>query len=197
MKYLKMLGLTAVAAVALMAFASAASATTFEVTGVKQTSNITLHATLEEGTSAILKDEAGTTTDTCTTSTVHGTTTSFTAAGTGAIGGPITTLTFGNCSHTTDVIAPGSLSVSWIKGTTNGTVTSSNAEVTVRSTFFGVNATCKTGAGTDIGTLTGKASTAGKATMDINGTISCGILGNSSWTGSYWITSPHNLGVIE
>jgi len=195
MKYLKMLGLMVVAALALMAFASAASATTGASTGVKITKNFTIHATLEEGTSAILKDEAGTTTDTCTTSTVHGTTTTFTAAGTGAIGGPISTLTFGNCSHTTDVIAPGSLTVSRIAGTSNGTVTSSGAEVQVRSTFFGANATCKTGSGTDVGTLTGKAN--GQATMDINATISCGILGNTSLTGSGVVTSPEGVGVVE
>jgi hypothetical protein len=196
MKYLKMLGLSALAAMALSAIlASGASATTLEVTGVKKNEAVTIVATLEPNTSAILKDELGSTTDTCTESTVKGTTTKFTAAGVNPIHGNIETLTFDKCSHTTDVVANGSLSVSWIKGTTNGTVSSSNAEVTVRSTFFGITATCKTGAGTDIGTITGKAT--GNATMDINGTIDCGSLGNSAWTGSYWVTEPHNLGVVE
>jgi hypothetical protein len=66
-------------------------------------------------------------------------------------------------------------------------VKSSGAEVTVVSTFFGASATCKTGAGTTIGTLTGVS--AGDATMDINATINCGILGNSAWTGTYTVTS--------
>ncbi|HSS41584.1 MAG TPA: hypothetical protein VLK37_03435 [Solirubrobacterales bacterium] len=190
MKYLKMLGLAAVAAMALMAFAAgSASATTLATSGVAVNSSETIVATLASGTSALLKDSAGTTTDTCTTSEVKGKTTVFT----GTPSGPIETLTFGNCTHTTTVLAKGTLSVTNIAGTTNGTVSSANAEVTVVSTAFGISAVCKTGTGTDIGTLTGVKT--GKATMDINGKISCGILGSSTWTGTYTVTSPENLGV--
>jgi hypothetical protein len=194
MKYLKMLGLAAVSAMALMAVvgASAASATTLEVGGVAKTSAVEIVASLEPGTSALLKDSAGTTTDTCTTSEVKGKTSVFTGA---AVSGPISTLTFGNCTHTTTVLAKGSLSVTWISGTTNGTVNSIGAEVTVQSTAFGVSAICKTGTGTDIGTLTGVKT--GKATMDINGKINCGILGTATWTGAYVVTSPEGLGVIN
>src|SRR6187397_3425212 len=104
MKYLKMLGLAAVAAMALMAVtAGAASAATLEVGGVAQNSAVTLNATLASGTSALLKDSAGTTTDTCTTSEVKGKTSTFT----GTPAGAIETLTFGNCSHTTTVLAKG------------------------------------------------------------------------------------------
>jgi hypothetical protein len=204
MKYLKMLGLAAVAAMALTAFvASTASATTLEVKGVKQTGAVTIKATLEPGTSAVLKDELGSTTDTCTGSTVEGKTEeSETTKFTGAhVGGKISTLDFTGCSHTTDVLANGSLSVTWIKPVketdpkTNGTVSSANAEVRVQSTFFGISAICKTGAGTDIGTLTGKAS--GQATMDINATLDCGSLGKGFWTGLYLVTSPEGLGVVE
>jgi hypothetical protein len=189
MKYLKMLGLAAVAAMALMAIgASTASAvTTLEIGGVTQNKSVSITATLASGTSALLKDSAGSTTDTCTSSEVKGSTTAFDPPS-----GPISTLTFANCTHTTKVIAPGSLSVAWTSGT-NGTVTSSNAEVTVQSTAFGVSAICKTGGGTAIGTLTGVSS--GKATMDINGKISCGILGTATWTGTYTVTSPEGLGV--
>jgi hypothetical protein len=184
MKYLKMLGLAAVAAMALMAFAGSASATTLSTNGTKQNAAVELTATLKTGTSALLKDEAGTTTDTCTTSEVKGSTSgSFSAA---TVGGTVSSLTFKNCTHTTTVIAPGSLSVAWTSGT-NGSVKSSGAEVTVVSTFFGASATCKTGAGTTIGTLTGVS--AGDATMDISATINCGILGNSAWTGTYTVTS--------
>jgi hypothetical protein len=201
MKYLKMLGLAAVAAAALMAIVgvTAASATTLEIGGVKQTGAVTIGATLKPGTSATLVDEFGTTTDTCTESTVHGKTTTFTATGTNEIDGKVETLTFGKCSHTTTVINPGVLYVGWIKGTTNGTVTSAGAEVTVNSTFFGASAICKTGTGTDIGTLTGVKTTAEHATMDIDATknLNCGILGNSSWTGTYTVTTPTGLGVIE
>ena len=194
MKYLKMVGLSAFAVSALIVFAGAgtASATTLEVNGTTQSSNVTISASLEKGTSALLKDSLGTTTDTCTASTVHGTTTVFTGT---TVSGPIQSLTFSGCSHTTDVLAAGSLSIDRIENTTNGTVTSSGAEVQVKSTFFGITATCKTGAGTDIGTLTGKP-TGLQATMDINATIDCGSLGNSSWTGSYLVTSPSGLGVV-
>jgi hypothetical protein len=206
MKYLKILGLAAVAAMALMAVgAGSASATTLSVKGAKQTSSITIAASLKAGTTATLVDEFGSTTDTCNESTTHGTTTSpFTAAGNGEIDGnlsPLTNtpqgLTFSKCSHTTTVIKPGKLIIGWIKGTTNGTVTSAEAEVTVQSTVFGASAICKTGIGTDIGKITGVAS--GQATMDIEAinNLNCGILGNSSWTGTYVVTTPEGLGVEE
>jgi hypothetical protein len=195
MKYLKMLGLAAVAAMALMAVAGSASATTLEIGGVTQNKAVTITASLEAGTSALLKDEFGTTTDTCTVSHVHGATTLFTAPGTAEIHGNISELTFEKCTHTTKVIKPGKLYIGWEEGTTNGTVTSAEAEVTVQSTFFGASAICKTGAGTKIGTLTGVAS--GFATMDINGNINCGILGTASWTGAYVVTSPNGLGVEQ
>jgi hypothetical protein len=207
MKYLKMLGLAAVAAAALMAFVGAgtASATTLEVGGVAKNSAVTLEASLKSGTSALLKDEFGTTTDTCTVSEVEGTTenraspetTRFTGA---VVGGKINKLTFSSCTHTTTVIAPGSLHVTWISGTTNGTVSSVKAEVTVQSTFFGASAVCKTGEGTDIGTLTGATTATNPgvhATMDISAKINCGILGAASWTGTYTVTSPTHLGVVS
>ena len=190
MKYLKMLGLAAIAAMALMAVvgASAASATTLEIGGVTQNQQVTIEATLATGTSAILKDKNGTTNDTCTGSTVEGATTAFDPPS-----GPISALTFTGCSHTTDVISKGNLSVAWTSGT-NGTVSSNGAEVTVKSTVFGISAVCKTGVGTAIGTLTGVAS--GNATMHINATtLDCGALGTSSWTGTYTVTSPSGLGV--
>jgi hypothetical protein len=193
MKQLKILGLMAVAAMAVMAFAAAsASATTLSIGGVAKNEAITIKSSLKTGTSALLKDEFGTTTDTCTTSTVEGKTSTFTGT---AVGGPISSLTFSNCTHTTTVLANGSLSVASLAGTTNGTVSSSGAEVTVFSTFFGASATCRTGAGTDIGTLRGVKSTTEHATMEINAKIPCGILGNSSWTGTYTVTSPTGLGV--
>jgi hypothetical protein len=200
MKYLKMLGIAAVAAMALMAVvgATTASATTLENNGVALNKAVTIEASLKAGTSAVLKDEFGTTTDTCTGSKVEGTTenraepetTRFTGA---VVGGNLNTLTFESCTHHTTVIKPGSLHVAWTSGT-NGTLTSFGAEVTVVSTFFGATATCKTGAGTKIGTLTGVKE--GNATIDIGATINCGILGNSSWTGTYVTTAGAN-GVIN
>jgi hypothetical protein len=195
MKYLKMLGLAAVAAMALTAFAAGtASATTLEVGGVAQNKSVSIVATIKAGTSAILKDTNNATVDTCTESTVSGKTVSpFTSGNPGTIGGPVEALTFHGCSHTTDVIKPGSLTIEWTSGT-NGSVTSVGAEVTVQSTIFGASCIAKTGIGTKIGTLTGVAS--GHATMDINGVIPMGLCGDAVWTGTYTVTSPTGLGVV-
>jgi hypothetical protein len=198
MKYLKILGLAAVAAMALTAFAaSTASATTLEVKGVKQTGSTAISASLEPGTSALLQLTSGAFANTCTASSVTGaTTTPFTVAGSGAIKGTISALTFTKCTtETVKTDAAGTLTVEWIKGSpTNGTVRSQNAEVTVPSPLGALN--CKTGAGVDIGTLTGKAT--GQATMDINAVLNCGIFASSAtWTGSYVVTSPEGLGVVE
>jgi hypothetical protein len=192
MKYIKILGLAAVAAMALMAFAGSASATTLEKEGATQSGAVEINASIEPETSAILEDTNKLTQDTCLASTAVGTTTTTTGA---SVGGPISSLTFSECTHTTHVLANGNLSVSRIGSTTNGTVTSSGAEVTVKSTVFGVSIVCKTGAGVDIGTLTGTAS--GHATMDINAVVNCGsFVPTAKWTGSYIVTSPTGLGVV-
>jgi uncharacterized protein YpuA (DUF1002 family) len=192
MKHLKMFGLAAVAAMALMAVvgAGSASATTLYLDATPQNKAITINATLTAGSTAILKDEGGTTTDTCNVSQVSGTTASpFTGA---TVGGPVSTLSFSGCSHTTKVLKNGSLSID-----ASGNVVSKEAEVTVVSTAFGISAVCKTGAGTKVGTFNGTNDTTKHATITIDATnsLNCGILGNSSWTGSYTVTSPTGLNV--
>ena len=193
MKYLKMLGLAAIAAMALMAFVGAgtASATTLATKGVPENASVSIEATIKAGTSAILKDKNGTTTDTCTGSIVKGSTE---APYTGEkVGGTVSSLTWSGCTHTTHTLKPGTLSITWTKGT-EGSVTSAGAEVTVVSTVFGASAVCSTGAGNTIGTFKGVKE--GHATMEISTTtLNCGILGTSSWTGTYTVTSPTNLGV--
>lgn len=201
MKYLKMLGLAAVAAMALTALfgAGSASATTLykyttpsanDALGV----GTTIVATLEPGNSALLKDTLGGANDTCTSSEVHGTIETVTPAGNPA--GNISALTFGGCSHTTTVLAKGSLEIKNIAGTTNGTVISKNARVTVKSTIFGISCVAKTGEGTSIGTLTGAKSSTDHATMDINGLITLeNGCGDSTWTGAYTVTTPTGLTV--
>jgi hypothetical protein len=196
MKTLKRTFAMAVTALAIVAFpASFASATTLEVKGVKQNSAVAIKVSMQAGSSAVLTDEFGTTTDTCTETNNEGTTASpFTSAGKGAIGGPVLSMKIGGCSHTTTVLKPGRISISWISGT-NGTVTASESEITTQSTFFGASAVCKTGTGTDIGILTGKAS--GQSTIDVNGILNCGILGSAHWSSTYVVTSPEGLGVVE
>jgi hypothetical protein len=192
MKYLKMLGLAAVAAMALMAFAGPASATTLSIAGVKQTKAVAIEATINAGTSAVLKDTNNATVDTCTGSTVKGSSASpFTGA---TVTGAISSLTFTGCSHKTVVIKPGTLHITHTSGT-NGTVSSSGAEVTVESTIFGASCIAKTGIGTNIGTLTGATTATGHAAMAINGVIPMGLCGDAVWTGSYTVTSPTGLGV--
>jgi hypothetical protein len=194
---LKRIGLAALAAMALTAFAvSTASATTFEVKGVKQTGSVAISASLEPETSTLLQLTSGAFANTCTASSVAGaTTTPFTTTGSSQIKITISTLTFTKC--TTESIktdAPGTLTIEWIKGTTNGTVRSQNAEVTVPSPLGTLN--CKTSTGVDIGILTGKASS--EATMDVNAVLNCGIFASSAtWTGLYLDTTPAGLGVAE
>ena len=196
MKFTKILGLVAVAALALMALASTASAATLETSGVKQTGAVAINASLTG--SATLSSTAGAFQNTCGASTVSGTTTVFT----GTPSGPVSTLSFSKCTHETVVVdSKGSLSVTRIGETTNGTVFSTGADVTVPvpNGFGGtVTVTCTTN-NTDIGTLNGSATA---ATMTINAVLSCsGILPTAKWTGTYALKKNggkenHGIGVV-
>jgi len=196
MKYLKMLGLAAIAAMALMAFVGAgtASATTLALGGVTQNSSVTLEATLESGTSATLKTTSGSFVDTCTQSTVKGSTEKpFTGT---TVGGKVSILSFGNCTHGTTVVKNGTLSVEWAGGT-NGTVRSTGAEVEVESTTFGAVLPCTTSS-THLGTLKGVSSTTEHATLLVNAVVNCGFLApTANWEAAYTVTSPTGLGVHE
>jgi hypothetical protein len=185
----KALGLAAVAAMALAAFAaSTASATTLEVGGATQNQAVTISTSLETGTSTVWARTDGSLINTCTVSNAHGTTSVFTGQPTG----PLSTLTFQSCIRTVTVDQPGQLYVEHESGTTNGTVFSENTTLRIGSPFGHVH--CTTGAGTDIGTLTGVSS--GHATLHINAVLHCGfLLPSALWTGKYTITSPTGLGV--
>jgi hypothetical protein len=196
MKLSKILGVVAVAAMALMAFASTASATTLETKGVAVNAEETIHATLEAGTSALLADTGGFFANTCTESTMFGHTEKDS---TGDYTGPtvavqITTLTFNKCKEEPVVVdTPGTLTITHITGTTNGTVRSIGAKVTSPSPFGALTCTTAASPGTDVGTVTGVKE--GSATMDINAVLNCGFfLPSAKWQGSYSITTP-NLGV--
>jgi hypothetical protein len=152
-------------------------------------------ATLKTGSSLLLKDTGQSNNDTCTGSEIKG---KIESAGGEAStpSGKVSSITFSGCSHTTDVIANGSLEIKSIAGTTNGTVISKEAKVTVQSTVFGISCTANTGAGTTLGTLTG-AGAGEQATIDINGVISLGsFCGDSTLTGTYLVTGPTGL-VVE
>jgi hypothetical protein len=194
MKLTKMFGLVAVAALALMAFASTASATTLEIAGVKQTTDVTIEATLNG--SATLSDTTNSFANTCTKSTVEGNDSTSTT-GTN-VSGPISILSFSSCTHPTVVVhKPGTLSIDRIGETTNGTVRSSGAEVTVPATIGTslITVNCKTSE-TDLGTFTGVPKATEHATIHINAVLNCGFfLPSAKWVGTYTVTSPTGLGV--
>jgi hypothetical protein len=193
MKYIKMLGLAAVAAMALMAIVGAGTASATTLCKESKTSGdcaskfpagTTLEASVE--TSALLKTSGGTTIATCSNGTVSGKT-SNEGSTTETVKGNISSLTWSNCSTTVDTLANGSLEVHHIAGTNNGTVTSNGTEVTIN--FIGLSCIFKT-SNTDIGTLTGGA----PATFDISATIP-GISGgfcpaSGIWSGAYVFTNP-------
>jgi len=193
MKY-KSLALAVSMTLALMVFASTATATTLEIKGVKQTGAVTLHATLEKGTSFIESTTGGEVVNTCTEATLHGTTTApFSAT---RIGLPVTILTFGGCIQGPGAIhSAGYLEIEWISGTTNGTVFWKNLKVTTPSIFGSL--TCTTPAtGTHVGTLTGVAS--GRATLHFHAVLNCGFfLPSATWAGKFEFTSPEGLGVTS
>jgi hypothetical protein len=194
MNFLRKLGFVSLATLSIAAVggASSASATTFEINGKAANYAFEFTATLATGASFIIKDEFGTTTDTCSGSTIRGQTqTPYTA---GTVSGSLSSLSFASCNHTTHVLNRGSFYTYWTSGT-NGVFGSKEAEVTLLSTSFGASATCKTGTGSALGTITGF--NAGHASIHVNALINCGILGNASWTGTYTVTSPTGLGVVN
>ena len=183
MKQLKIIGLALVAAAAFMALAGNASAAptlTCPTAGTTCTGSIT--------TSAVetLTLKAGIATDTCTTSTVSGTLGSNTET---EASGSISTLDFGGCSLTTDVLSEGSLTI-----LPTGEVKSIGSEVTVSA--LGTSCVYGGGAspGTKLGTLTGgtTASLSVKAQLPkISGGFACS--NPAEWTGKYSVTSPDTL----
>lgn len=193
MKYVKMLGLAAIAAAALMAFAGPASATILtNGAGAQLGVGTVIHGNAE-GT-VTLHPPIGDIE--CGTSTVGGTIGNAGSAST-TVSGNLSTLTFGNCNATVTVLKKGSLEVHTKTASAdgNGTLTSNGAEVTV--VFAGFHCIFTT-SNTDIGTVTGSKTKA--ATLDIEATIprtggSSGVFCGSTaqWTGSYAVSSPATL----
>jgi hypothetical protein len=195
MKYVKMLGLLAVAAAAFMAFAATASATTVTSGGSTYTGEI--HATA--GTTTL----HGVATVTCHESTSSGTITTHSSTTTAH--GPISTLTFSNCTENNDVtvLSGGTLTAHTdpeSPSSKNATLTSTNAAILIHITSLGL--TCEfTTNETDVGTLTGSSTTGGHAVLMIDsvaiprtgGSFFCGSSGE--WTGTYTVTTPSNLDV--
>jgi hypothetical protein len=192
MKHLKMLGLFVMAAAALMAFAGSASAATFTApAGTEYTGSV--DASLESGTTALLK--AGFAEITCTSSTVKGTLTTNSET---EASGPLTStknangdpegIEFGGCgSATVTTLSVGSLKI--LKSNTE--VKAINSEVTTAvlgtSCVYGGSA-----AGTKLGTAS---NTASGVTLNITAQLerkSGGFLcaNPAEWTAKYLVTTP-------
>ena len=186
MKYVKILGLLAVAAAALMAFAGTASATTVATSTGGAAATPTIHAVNEGGHVKLANPIANIE---CA-STVEGKVESHGAGVTAK--GNLSKLEFTgytNSWHVT-VISLGSLEVHWTSGH-NGTLTSTGSKVD--TTRLGVTCVYQT-SNTAIGNVTGGAT----ATLTISASIPivaaessgrCGS-GNAAWSGSYVTTSP-------
>jgi hypothetical protein len=157
MKYVKMLGLAAVAAMALMAFAGAGTASADGVLCSTATNPCTspwavgtvIDFSLQSGTSAHLEDTSGNTLDTCKESTVKGKLTANPDAENTATG-ENTSIAWGNCSATTDTTQLGKLKVKAENDEGDG-ILIADAEIRVTINIFG---SCEYGVtkGTELGT---------------------------------------------
>jgi hypothetical protein len=191
---IKLLPLVSIAAAActMSIGASAASATTLEAEGVAQNKTVSVTITNTTSSTVLFKDTTGASVDTCTSSELFGASqTPFTAS---SVAIKLALMSFTGCTHTLHVLKPGKLSVTWTSGT-NGTLVSSEAEMTIFSTALGVSVVCKTGAGTAIGTITGTKTS--QAVFDLAAVTECGMLGSVAWGGSYRVTTPEGLGVVN
>jgi hypothetical protein len=190
MKHLKMIATVAMAAMAVaLVGAGSASATTLEVGGVTKNEAVTIVGSLQKETRLVLARTDGSLANECAVFAIEGTAVSpFTGtevAGTGK------TLAFGECTRPVTAHQTGTLIGKHITGTTNATMSSAGAEVTVGSPFGTLN--CKTGAGVDIGVLTGTAT--GHATLHINAVLNCGFLvPSATMKGTATVTSPTGVG---
>jgi hypothetical protein len=185
MKYVKILGLAAMALAALMALAGTASAST--VTSPKGTTYTSTIKAVNEGNVTLTSVFGGFGAVTCTASTVEGKVEQHGGALTA--GGKISSLTFTGCSGgepTSPVATRGKLEIH-----APNTLTSQGAEVIIHKTLFGT-CTFNTNTATSLGTLTDTSVTGGNATLDIKATIASPC-GNGTWEGAYKVTTPATL----
>jgi hypothetical protein len=198
MKYLKMLGLAAVAATALMAFVGAGTAMAEKAVVCSTVTNpctskwaigTVLDWSLKPGTSARLTDTSGNTLDTCTISTVKGRLTEN-PNGTGTATGENEKIDWGNCTVTTDTDKLGKLKIKGIPGTNNGTLYA-DAEIMVTISIFGTVCGYGVETGAHIGTVFGGVSptfTANAVAKRLFGNFLCPE--TTRWNAEYVLTEP-------
>ena len=207
MKYVKMLGLAAIAAAALMAFvgASTASATVLcKTPGTGTPTGTTCPASwaypagtkITAENSGVVKLDTTFKTVECNKSTLSGETSNEGSA-TETVTGPEAgaSLTFTECNCTVNVLKPGTLETHWISGSHNGTLTGNNSEVTVScSTIFGNVHCIYVTENDDLGELTGGAPAIFHSKATISRKPTNGLCSEeSTWTATYTITSPNPL----
>ena len=202
MKYVKTLGLAAVAATALMAILGVGSASATTLTGEGGGilgKGSTIHATLESGVNS--KFVMALNTVKCSEST-------FAAVTTTETGGEVfaetskTSLSFGECGCEVKTLSGGSLSFRDLTNK-NGEMTLSGVEITTSCLQSGEVRHCILAmTSTKIGTLTGSENTKTTATMDI-ASESIGLLmtnpkcENAKWEAKYLVDTPDVLNVIK
>jgi len=204
MKYLKMLGLVAVAAAALMAFVGASTASATVICSTTTTpcnslwpNNSTVDFSLVN--SALLKEPGpeGSTINTCTESTVKGTLTQGTSTTVtkGAVAKE--NLTWGKCNFPTTTTVGGTLTISNITGSSNGTVKGDGFRVTMNTFFFG---TCiyGTGEGGHLGVITeGNPGIFHAEAVVLKQEGSGGLCPEKAeWNATYQVTEPKNTTLV-
>jgi hypothetical protein len=178
MKYLKMLGLVAVAATALMAFlgAGTASATVFCSTnaspcpaGQKWPTGTEPRFTVRLGGAGIWTDTSGNVVAKCPEGEIRGTiTSSGSATETVKTSVPASGFTWPGVEGClkTITLEGGTLEYHAIEGTNNATVTVTGFKITIFIEAFSTSCIYGFGTGEDLGTLTGNGSSS--AVLDIN-----------------------------
>ena len=206
MRYLKILVLAAMAAVSLLAITGAGTASATELYKLTAPNpNDTLGAgtelemTTQAGTSTVWKQTHNLGSGTVNTCTSGLTRSRIELAGGGEgvhPSGKVTGMGFSLCASLLGVLKAGVLEIQHVPGTTNGTVISKEAEITVQSPVFGVSCIIKTGAGTKTGTLTGATSNTGFATFHVDAALPYGICGIADLTATFLVTKPTGL-IVE
>jgi len=199
---LKLLGLAAVAAMALTAFFGAGSASATTLCTQTETpcaagnqytltqDNI-IEASLEAGTTAVLKNTSGSIEDTCNTSSIKAELTNSGGAA-ATVAGKVTEIAFGGCTNTTSVnnAATCTFEVHNVANTDHGTLTGSGCTVGVVA--FGFPCWWSAANGTHLGTVTGGS----MATLDIKAVVqrvdqsSFLCPSTAIWEANYTVTKP-------
>jgi len=200
MKYVKML---AVATTALAAISTAVATGTASAEKLCTEQKIECPAGKHEPTGTVtLRSLVGTfrlwtgtfTIDTCTGQTIKAKTTNTAATGE-RIKFTNESYTHTGCTEPTTTLSPGKEEIAHIEGTNNGTLISSELEITVNTTVFG-SCVFGTGAGTDMGTVVG----GNPATVKINATVTriSGLCpSTATWEADYMITEPKPIWIAK